>query len=147
ELESEGRDGGENWIVYPFRYKPQAFAKAPGIYAPYQPRFEWNLWFASLGPWRRNTWVVNAEARLLQNEPNVLQLFSSNPFPKGPPRQVRTVLWQYWFTDLASKRREGNWWSRQLVGAYAPALERRPDGKIGGADSPSGLLDAEPPKR
>ncbi len=28
--------------------------KRRGIYAPYQPRFDWNLWFASLGGWREN---------------------------------------------------------------------------------------------
>src|SRR5262249_26797923 len=147
EIEFQGTQDGENWIAYPFRYKPQDVRKAPGIYAPYQPRFEWNLWFASLGPWRRNAWVLNAELRLLQNEPNVLRLFASNPFPKDPPRQVRTVLWQYWFTDLATKRREGTWWRRQMIGPYAPALERRPDGKIGVAESTSGLLSAEPPER
>jgi hypothetical protein len=147
EIEFQGTQDGENWVAYPFRYKPQDLAKAPGIYAPYQPRFEWNLWFASLGSWRRNLWVVNAEARLLENEPDVLKLFASNPFPKQPPRQVRTVLWQYWFTDRATKRREGTWWRRQLIGLYAPALERMPNGRIGVAESGSGLLNAEPPER
>jgi hypothetical protein len=144
EIEFQGTQDGETWTAYPFRYKPQDLAKAPGIYAPYQPRFEWNLWFASLGSWRRNMWVVNAEARLLENEPNVLALFASNPFAKAPPRQVRAVIWQYWFTDRAAKRREGNWWRRQLIGLYAPALERRPDGRIGVAESGSGLLNAGP---
>ncbi|HKF23389.1 MAG TPA: lipase maturation factor family protein, partial [Candidatus Angelobacter sp.] len=147
EIEFQGTQDGENWIAYPFRYKPQDLTKPPGIYAPYQPRFEWNLWFASLGPWRRNLWVVNAEARLLDNEPDVLKLFASNPFSKVPPRQVRTVLWQYWFTDRSTKRREGNWWRRQLIGLYAPALERMPDGRIGVAESGSGLLEVEPPER
>ena len=48
EIEFQGsRDGGKTWIVYPFRYKPQDVNERPGIYAPYQPRFDWNLWFAS----------------------------------------------------------------------------------------------------
>ena len=49
EIEFQGSADGKTWTPYPFRYKPQDPAKAPGIYAPYQPRFEWNLWFASLG--------------------------------------------------------------------------------------------------
>jgi lipase maturation factor 1 len=40
------------------------------------------------------------------------------------------VLWQYWFTDLATKRSTGMWWRRQLLGLYAPSLERAPDGKF-----------------
>jgi lipase maturation factor 1 len=143
EIEFQGTQDGENWIAYPFRYKPQALATAPGIYAPYQPRFEWNLWFASLGSWRRNSWVLNAEAQLLRNEPNVLALFASNPFPKDPPRQVRAVLWQYWFTDRATRSREGNWWRRQMVRPYAPALELRPDGKIHVAESDRRFLEAD----
>jgi len=143
EIEFQGTQDGENWTAYPFRYKPQALAAAPGIYAPYQPRFEWNLWFASLGSWRRNDWVLNAEARLLRNEPNVLALFASNPFPKEPPHQVRAVLWQYWFTDRATKHREGTWWRRQLVKEYAPALEVRSDGKIHVAESDRRLLEAD----
>ena len=147
EIEFQGTPDGENWVAYPFRYKPQALAAAPGIYAPYQPRFEWNLWFASLGSWRRNDWVLNAEARLLRNEPNVLALFASNPFPKEPPRQVRAVLWQYWFTDRATKRREGTWWRRQLVKEYAPALEVRSDGKIHVAEYDRRFLEADAAER
>src|SRR5580700_5329741 len=52
EIEFQGSDDGKNWAAYPFRYKPQNLNEPPGIYAPYQPRFDWNLWFASLGSWR-----------------------------------------------------------------------------------------------
>jgi hypothetical protein len=52
EVEFQGSDDGQNWTPYPFRYKPQTLTQPPGIYAPYQPRFDWNLWFASLGAWR-----------------------------------------------------------------------------------------------
>ena len=54
EIEFQGSNDGQTWVTYPFRYKPQDPGKRPGIYAPYQPRFEWNLWFASLGSWRDN---------------------------------------------------------------------------------------------
>ncbi|MGB2634740.1 MAG: lipase maturation factor family protein [Candidatus Acidiferrum sp.] len=129
EIEFQGSDDGVHWTDYPFRYKPQNPAVAPGIYAPYQPRFEWNLWFASLGGWRENTWVLRAEQLLLSNDRDVLSLFASNPFPNHPPKQVRAVLWQYWFTDIATKRATGMWWRRQLLGLYAPSLETAPNGK------------------
>jgi len=130
EIEFQGSNDGQNWTAYPFRYKPQDLNKAPGIYAPYQPRFEWNLWFASLENWRGNDWVVNTEARLLQNDPEVLQLFAGNPFSSAPPQKVRAVTSQYWFTDRSTKRRTGAWWSREDLGLYAPPLERRADGSI-----------------
>ena len=130
EIEFQGSADGQNWIAYPFRYKPQEPGQAPRIYAPYQPRFDWNLWFASLGSWREYSIVPNTEVRLLVNEKDVLGLFGGNPFPHEPPRQVRTVLWQYWFTSMEEKRETGMWWRRQLLGLYAPTLERQADGDI-----------------
>jgi lipase maturation factor 1 len=130
EIEFQGSNDGENWTPYLFRYKPQALDKPPGIYAPYQPRFEWNLWFASLGDWRQNNLVPLTEERLLENDPDVLSLFRGNPFGQSPPRYVRAVLWQYWFTSIEEKRQSGNWWKRTLMGLYAPDLTRQPDGRF-----------------
>ena len=130
EIEFQGSNDGQNWIPYPFRYKPQDVYAKPRIYAPYQPRFDWNLWFASLGSWREYPIVPNTEVRLLANDKDVLELFAGNPFGREPPRQVRAVLWQYWFTSMAEKHATGAWWKRELIGLYAPTLERTPEGKI-----------------
>jgi len=141
EIEFQGTLDGKTWLTYPFRYKPQALDKAPGIYAPYQPRFEWNLWFASLGVWQQSRFVIWTEERLLKNDPDVLALFASNPFADAPPREVRAIKYQYWFTDMQTKRATGNWWRREELGPYAPALEREPDGKIAVLDLNEGELN------
>ncbi len=143
EIEFQGQSDDGAWIPYPFRYKPQELNKAPGIYAPYQPRFEWNLWFASLGAWPQYRFVVWTEERLLHNEPDVLELFKHNPFPSTPPDRVRAVIYQYWFTDMKAKHASGNWWTRELLGIYAPELEREPDGKIVIVDIP--IVQPSPP--
>jgi hypothetical protein len=130
EIEFQGSDDGQKWLVYPFRFKPQDPARAPGIYAPYQPRFDWNLWFASLSTWRLEPIVPRTEQALLRGSPDVLLLFAGNPFPKAPPKQVRAVLWQYWFTTPEEKRTQGMWWRREQLGLYAPTLEREADGSI-----------------
>jgi len=130
EIEFQGSDDGQTWLIYPYRFKPQDPAKAPGIYAPYQPRFDWNLWFASLSSWRQEPIIVRTEKSLLRGDGDALLLFAGNPFPQGPPRQVRAVIWQYWFTTPAEKRSQGMWWRRQLLGLYAPTLERESDRSI-----------------
>jgi hypothetical protein len=79
---------------------------------------------------------------LIKNDEDVLELFAKNPFAAAPPRQVRSVIYQYWFTDLRTKRATANWWRRELLGEYSPALERMPDGKIAILDVPI----AEPPE-
>jgi lipase maturation factor 1 len=130
EIEFQGSNDGQTWVSYPFRYKPQDLNKRPGLYAPYQPRLDWNLWFASLGSWREYPIVPNTEVRLLENAKDVLALFAGNPFPSAPPEQIRAVIWQYWFTSMSEKRTSGLWWRRQYLGLYGPTLEREPDGRI-----------------
>ena len=124
EIEFQGSRDGVTWVAYPFRYKPQDVNERPGIYAPYQPRFDWNLWFASLGPWQQASWVVLAQERLLENSPSGLRLFRSNPFAAAPQKLVRTVRWQYWFTDLETKRRTGAWWRRCELGMFTGVVGR-----------------------
>jgi hypothetical protein len=90
-----------------------------------------------LGSWREYPIVPNTELRLLSGDQDVLTLFAGNPFPQEPPRQIRAVLWQYWFTSMAEKRATGMWWRRQSLGLYAPTLEREPDGTIVVAEWPA----------
>ncbi len=134
EIEFQGSNDGEHWVAYPFRYKPQDLYHRPRIYAPYQPRFDWNLWFASLGPWQQNLMVPRTQELLLEDDPDVLGLFAGNPFRNAPPQFVRAVLWQYWFSTPQQKRTTGAWWRRQFLGSYAPTLTRLPNGRFGIAE-------------
>lgn len=139
EIEFQGSNDGMHWTPYLFRNKPQLLQEAPRIYAPYQPRFDWNLWFASLGGWQANEMVPLTEERLLVGSPAVLALFRDNPFPQMPPRYVRAVLWQYWFTTMDEKRRTGNWWRREYLGLYAPELTVAPGGGFGVVEWPEAM--------
>ncbi len=141
EIEFQGSDDGRTWIPYPFRFKPQDMERAPLVYAPYQPRFEWNLWFAMLGTINESPWVAAAEVRLLQASPPVLGLFAGNPFAGRPPKFVRAVIYQYWFTDLETHRRTGAWWRREYLGRFGPTLTLGPDGRPALVEMP----DANPP--
>jgi hypothetical protein len=137
EIEFQGSNDGMNWVPYPFRFKPQDVSKPPGIYAPYQPRFDWNLWFASLTTWQESPFVPRTEVKLLAGDQDVLALFAGNPFPSAPPRLVRAVIWQYHFSTMEEKRQKGIWWRRELLGLYAPVIERLPNGQINVLQSPS----------
>ena len=142
EVEFQGSDDGVTWTPYLFRFKPQLVEERPRIYAPYQPRFDWNLWFASLGPYQQSPIVLATEERLLDGSSQVLSLFRDNPFPQKPPKCVRAVLWQYWFTSWTEKHRTGAWWRRTLLGTYAPTIEKLPDGRFGAIAEPE--LDGPP---
>jgi hypothetical protein len=125
EIEFQGTRDGRTWTAYPFLYKPQDPRSAPRFFAPYQPRFDWNLWFASLGSVSSDPWVMSVQQRLLENDRDVLRLFAGNPFGATPPRAVRAVLWQYWFTTREERARTGAYWNRRLLGEYAPPVAAR----------------------
>ena len=69
-------------------------------------------------------------ARLVEGSPDVLSLFRRDPFGGHPPAQVRAVLWQYWFTDTATKRATGAWWRRKELGVFSGIVSRGADGQV-----------------
>jgi hypothetical protein len=118
EIVIEGSDDGRAWREYLFNYKPSRPEDPPRWVAPYQPRLDWQMWFAALG--RPPAWFRVLLQRLLEGSPDVLRLLGPNPFPDHPPRYVRALLYDYRMTDIETKRRTGAWWRRKLIGTYFP---------------------------
>jgi lipase maturation factor 1 len=125
EIVVEGSNDGTAWQPYEFRYKPGDVRRAPTWVAPYQPRLDWQMWFAALGNADENRWFYNFAARLMQGSPPVLTLLAHNPFPANPPRYIRAVVYDYRFTDFAERRRTGAWWRREEKATYLPAISLR----------------------
>ncbi len=125
EIVIEGSLDGREWRAYELPWKPGDPLRAPRLNAPHQPRLDWQLWFAALSDWRRNPWVEALLVRLLEGAPPVLALFERNPFPDGPPRHVRAVVYDYRFTSRDERRATGAYWRRQEQGLYGPVLSRR----------------------
>ncbi len=126
EIVVEGSNNGEDWAPYEFKWKAGRLDRRPGFVAPYQPRLDWQMWFAALGNVDQHPWFLNLLSRLLQGSPDVLFLLDKNPFPRAPPRYVRAVLYEYHFTTFAQRRATGNWWRRERIGLYCPRLSLRP---------------------
>jgi lipase maturation factor 1 len=137
EIVVEGSNDGTNWLAYEFKYKPGDINRRPGFVAPFQPRLDWQMWFAALGDYRQNPWFVEFGERLLQGSPEVLALLAKNPFPGRPPRYVRAEFYDYRFTTAAERRamglrpsaqagasspQAGAWWQREFIGEYLPPL-------------------------
>jgi len=70
-------------------------------------------------------WFVNFCVRLLQGSPEVLGLIERNPFPNAPPRYIRAVVYDYRFTDFATRRQTDAWWRRERRGEYLPVVSLR----------------------
>ena len=125
EIIVEGSNDGETWLAYEFKYKPGNPKRPPGFVAPHQPRLDWQMWFAALGTYRENPWLINFCIRLLQGSPQVLRLLEKNPFPESPPSYIRAVVYDYRFTNLATKHSDGTWWRRERRDLYCPVLSLR----------------------
>jgi predicted DCC family thiol-disulfide oxidoreductase YuxK/uncharacterized membrane protein YphA (DoxX/SURF4 family) len=130
EIIVEGSNDGRDWRAYEFKYKPGDLKQRPRFVAPFQPRLDWQMWFAALGGPRENLWFLNFEMRLLENSPEVLALLGRNPFPKAPPKYIRARLYEYHFTDGSARRATGRWWRREYKGIYVPPISL-PENKHG----------------
>jgi lipase maturation factor 1 len=133
EIVVEGSNDGQTWQAYEFKYKPGDLARRPPWVAPYQPRLDWQMWFAALGTYQQNPWFASFMIRLLQRAPEVTALLERNPFPNAPPLYVRAVGYDYHFTDFTARQATGDWWRRERKGLYFPEallrgqfLEARP---------------------
>jgi len=126
EIIVEGSEDGNTWLAYEFKYKPGDLNRPPPFVAPYQPRLDWQMWFAALGNYQSNLWFVGFCERLLEGAPEVLALIDKNPFPQHPPKFVRAELYDYAFTEFGERRATGAWWKRRLMGEYLPPVGLRP---------------------
>jgi hypothetical protein len=117
EIVVEGSSDGVTWKAYEFPYKAGDVRRAPRVVEPFQPRLDWQMWFAALGTYQQNRWFVNFMIRLLQGERSVLRLMEYNPFPNAPPKHIRGRLYLYEFTSFGDRA----WWKREDRGLYFPA--------------------------
>jgi hypothetical protein len=109
-----------DWREYELPCKPGDPDRAPCWVTPYHYRLDWQMWFAGLSRAERQPWIFNLTYKLLEGDPDVLALFSYNPFPDAPPTYVRASLYEYHFTHWG----ERGWWTRSRVGSYLPPLAR-----------------------
>jgi len=108
------------WKDYPYTALPVALNRRPPQIAPYQPRLDWQMWFAAMGTPEQYPWTLHLVWKLLHNDPGALSLLGPNPFPQKPPRYIQAVLYRYQFAPPGN--RTGAWWKREEIGLWLPPL-------------------------
>jgi hypothetical protein len=106
------------WVAYQPRCQPADPARRPCWMSPYHRRLDWLLWFAAMGGPRDDPWMVHLVAKLLERDPDVLDLFAWDPFAGARPRHVRVELYRY---ELEPPRAAA-WWRRTRTGPWLPPL-------------------------
>lgn len=125
EIIIEGSKDGVTWLPYEFKYKPGEPTRRPPWVEPHQPRLDWQMWFAALGNYRADPWILQFLERLLEGSPQVLGLLGRNPFPDAPPRYIRAQVYDYRFTTREEYKVTGEWWHREWKRAYVPEVSLR----------------------
>jgi hypothetical protein len=121
EIEVEGSADGRTWRAYEFRDKPGPLTRRPTWVAPFQPRLDWQMWFAALGRYEEEIWFQRFCRKLLDGSPAVRALLATDPFAGTRPRFVRATLYRYRFSGWGLGREQGVWWTRERLRDYAPA--------------------------
>jgi lipase maturation factor 1 len=127
EIIVEGSHDGVTWKAYEFPYKPGRLDRMPRQVAPWQPRLDWQMWFAALGQCQQSPWFLSLQRHLMLGTPEVLALLEENPFAGAPPQRVRSTVYQYRYAPLEAK---GQWWTRTLQGPFCPELMLDGDGRL-----------------
>jgi len=80
------------------------------------------MWFAALGRFDDDEWFQSFCVRLLEADGEVLRLLERDPFQGRRPRFIRAMLYRYRFSDGETGKRDGVWWTRELLREYSPIL-------------------------
>jgi len=123
EIVIEGADVIEGpWKEYHFLYKPGNVSEPLRPFVlPHQPRLDWQMWFAALGTYQHNPWLISLVYRILQNKKSVLKLIDEEKIPEDfrttPPKVMRITKFKYHFTGPTNAGGGavdggGDWWYR-----------------------------------
>ena len=125
EIQIEASLDGNTWQPYLFRYKPGPLNRRPPWAEPYQPRLDWQMWFAALSGARENPWFIRTMVGLLRDSKPVKALFEQTPFGGAQPKFLRATVYEYHFTSWEERQKTGNYWKRELKGLYFPVISLR----------------------
>ena len=121
EIIVQGSNDAQHWTDYEFKYKPGNLNRVSGWNIPHQPRLDWQMWFAALGPPQKGSWFEKFLNKLLDGSPQVLSLLDKNPFPDKPPLYIRALQYHYSYTSLKQRNNNQQLWQRQYEGIFWPA--------------------------
>jgi len=122
-------DGGATWRAYQYPHLPQEPDQIVGHVAPHFLRFQAASQIIGSVEKRTPTFPLVA-LKLLEQNSLIIDLFKSNPFPDSPPTMIRMRRFHLQFTDWATYRETGNYWTKRYLDDYAPMLYIDAEGRV-----------------
>jgi hypothetical protein len=116
-------DSGD-WREYEFKAKPGDVYRSPPFLSPYHYRLDWQMWIAAVGKrFERSTWIREFLAKLLEQDPGVVELLRIDPWKDSlmKPKYIRVDLYRYRFHRQAPGEKRPPYWDREFVKRVYPA--------------------------
>ncbi|MEM7563058.1 MAG: lipase maturation factor family protein [Pseudomonadota bacterium] len=108
------------WRAYEFYGKPTDISAGLPVLAPYQPRIDWQIWFAAQSTSAQHGWLLHLIWKFLHNDENALSLIRHNPFPDKPPTFIKVDRYIYEFEPPLSE----NTWRRKYHDSWMTPLHQ-----------------------
>jgi hypothetical protein len=141
EIIIETSDNGVVWHEFAMMFKPGELMRAPPFVVPLGPRIDWQMWFAALGRYQHNPWLVHLAYKILKGNLDVMLLLRPTTTKESPsttttttttsapptvPRYLRMSLYHYRFTswqETETASDNSTWWQRDYRGEYLPVVQ------------------------
>ncbi len=136
EVAVEVSEDGGTFYPLAFHWKVDDEKERPRFVAPYQPRLDWQMWFAALYPGyvpQRDAgggpmyWFGAFLQGLIEQKAPVWALVDekNSLVQRDKVVAARATLWRYRFSTAEERRETGAWWVREYRGTFAPTFMRR----------------------
>lgn len=122
-------DGGVTWRAYQYPHLPQNPDEIVSYVAPRFLRFEAASQIIGSVEERTPTFSLLA-LKLLEQNQRIINLFEENPFPEQPPTMIRMRRFHLKYTDWATYRETGHYWTKKYLDDYAPMMFISDDGRV-----------------
>jgi hypothetical protein len=102
EIRFEGFATDERgWFDLTFAFKPNSPTSMTPVILPYQPRLDWQMWFAALQSVRSSPWLLRLAQRLLDRASfrAAASLMDPSLDSLPVPRKLRVTTRRFWMTE------------------------------------------------
>ena len=89
--DADAPDAHAEWKEYPYQALPVKLNQRPRQIAPYQPRLDWQMWFAAMNTFENYPWTLHLVWKLLHNDPGdaracwpIIHFLKSRPVTSAP---------------------------------------------------------------
>ena len=129
-LEAKYDDDDDIWHELNFKWKPGNLTSRPKQIAPHHARLDWQMWFAALGHYQHDPWILSLIDKLLQGCQPVVDLIDiMDDGDKRLPSNIKEIRVQKYIYDFTRVPTE---WNQRIPNVDILSLLSEEEGRNSG---------------